>query len=254
MLMLDQLRYLGSQLLKRAAILSSLLFLIFANIAFAQDDKPLGDLAREARAAKSSSPKSAKVVTNDDVSGSRNQIGAGKLSSDKQALCDELHQRKDPTAEQACALLSIDMGSEYEGLTARAIDLGKGLCGASGGAGLPVSPPKDPALAAQARELGAFEARFMEMMKAQMKTSSDAEGAVNTVRQEEYHDLAAEVPDWRHAAVLEANAQEKQRSREVHDRYKSRIREKEDAVQQIKLRSIRFLLDFGRMEHVCDHR
>ena len=234
--------------LKRAAILPSLLFLIFANIAFSQDDKPLGDVAREARAAKSSSPKSAKVVTNDDVPGS------GKLSPDKQALCDELHQRKDPAAEQGCALLSIDMGSEYERLTARAIDLGKGLCGASGGAGLPVSPPKDPALAAQARELGAFEARFMEMMKAQMKTSSDAEGAVNTVRQEEYHDLAAEVPDWRNAAVLEANAQEKQRSHEVHDRYKSRIREKEDAVQQIKLRSIRFLLDFGRMEHVCDHR
>lgn len=108
--------------MKRAATLPSLLFLIFANIAFAQDDKPLGDVAREARAAKSSSPKSATVVTMDDVPASRNQIGTRKLSPDKQALCDELHQRKDPTAEEACALLSIDMGSEYEDLTIYSLD------------------------------------------------------------------------------------------------------------------------------------
>jgi len=239
--------------LKRAATLPSLLFLIFANIAFAQDDKPLGDVAREARAAKSSSPKSATVVTNDDVPASRNQIGTRKLSPDKQALCDELHQRKDPTAEQGCALLSIDMGSEYEDLTARTIDLGKGLCGASGGKGLPTSLPNDPALAAQTREMNALTAKFMEMMKAQMKTFSDAEGAVNDVREEEYREEATDLPDWRNPEVLAANPQEQQRLREIEDKYKSRIQEKEDAAQQIKRRGVRFLLDFGRMEHVCDH-
>jgi hypothetical protein len=239
--------------LKRAATLPSLLFLIFANIAFAQDDKPLGDVAREARAAKSSSPKSATVVTNDDVPASRNQIGTRKLSPDKQALCDELHQRKDPTAEQGCALLSIDMGSEYEDLTARAIELGKGLCGASGGKGLPTSLPNDPALAAQTREMNALTAKFMEMMKAQMKTFSDAEGAVNDVREEEYHEEATDLPDWRNPEVLAANPQEQQRFREIEAKYKSRIQEKEDAAQQIKRRGVRFLLDFGRMEHVCDH-
>ncbi len=238
--------------MKAATTLSFIAFLIFTCAAWAQDDKPLGDVAREARAAKSSQPKAATVVTNDNIPSGKDEAGAGKLSPDKQAFCDYLRQRKDTAAEQGCMLLGIDMGSEYEELMTRYIQIAKGLCGASGGHGLPTSMPRDPALAAQYREGSALSAKFMDMMKAQMKTLNDAEGAVNVVRQEEYSELAREVPDWKNTTALLANPQEKQRFSEIEEEYKPRMQEKDEATGQIRRRGVRFLVDEARIEHVCE--
>src|SRR5580692_4612548 len=129
----------------------------FASIAQAQDTQSqpqsLGDIARQARAAKASSPKSATVLDDDNLpkskGGAAGSAGvSGKLSGDKQAYCDEVRQRKGPDAEQICAVLAIDMGSEYEDMTARYVELAKNVCGANGGH-FPKSDPKDPTLAAQ---------------------------------------------------------------------------------------------------------
>lgn len=235
-------------------VAAPLLFAILAlaNALAAQDDKPLGDVAREARAAKSSPPKSTTVVTNDDVPSAKDQIGTGKLSPNKQAFCDELHRRKDPAAEESCMVISVDMGSEYEGVTARYFELAKNLCLSNGGRGLPSSEPKDPALAAQYREGAGLSAKFMVMMNSEMKTFSDAEGAINAVRQEEYREEAAELPDWRNSTALLSNPEEKKRYFEIEDKYRSRIQEKEDAAQQIHIRGLRFLIDESRMEHACN--
>jgi hypothetical protein len=229
--------------------LSVLLFL--SNAAFSQDNRPLGDVAREAQAMKSSSPKSTKVLTNDDISTRKDQNQAGKLSQDKQAFCDELRLRKDPAAEQGCTLLTLDMGPEYEALTAREVELSKSLCNSNGGTHLPGSIPKDPALAAQYRELAALSSKFMEMMQTEMKSFSDAEGAVNAVRQEKSREQSRVLPGGRNSATQLASPEEKQRLLEIEDKYKSRIQEKEEAAHQIKLRGLRLLVDSARMENVC---
>src|SRR6202162_516461 len=130
----------------RAAALNFLLVVSCASIAHAQDSQSqpqsLGDLARQARAAKSSTPKSAIVLDDDNLHKSQGGAGGGKLSPDKQAYCDELRQRKNPDAEQSCAALAVDMGPEYEDVFARYIELAKNLCAANGGH-LPNSAPKD---------------------------------------------------------------------------------------------------------------
>lgn len=238
--------------MKLAARLSFVAFLIFTGVAWAQDDEPLGDVAREARAAKSSQPKAAAVVTNDSIPSGKDQAVAGKLFPDKQAFCNYLRQRKDPAAEQGCMLLGMDMGSEYEELMVRYVQLAKGLCGAGGGRGLPTSAPRDPALAAQYRDGSALYGKFMGMMQAEMKNMSDAEGEVNAVRQEEFSELAQDVPDWKNTTALLANPQEKQRFSEIEEKYRPRLQEKEDVVGQMRRRGVRFLLDEARIEHVCE--
>jgi hypothetical protein len=245
---------------------SILLFLgltVLATSAFAQNDQDnqsLGDIARQARAAKSNGPKSSKVVTNDEVP-SHPQSGpsiagigstGGTLSPDKQAYCDFLRARKDPAADSGCQLLAIDMGPEYERLTARYIELAKGLCGAGGGHALPTSPPIDPALAAQYREASALYPKFMDMNKAQMSSFVNAESAVNAIQQQEFRELQRDVPDLRNLDAFQANPQEKKRFAEIEAKYKPRIQEKENAAQQVKLRGLRWLNDEARIEHVCD--
>jgi hypothetical protein len=101
-----------------------LFFACFSCVARAQDTQSqpqsLGDVGPQARAAKSSAPKSAIVLDDDNMPESKGRAGGGgKLSPDKQAFCDELRRRKDPIAEQACASLAINTGSEYENMTTR---------------------------------------------------------------------------------------------------------------------------------------
>jgi hypothetical protein len=235
----------------RASSFVCILSLTLCGAASAQDERPLGDVARDARAAKSSEPKAAKVVTNDQVPASVDQGGNGPLSAEKEAYCEEMRRRKDSVAEQGCALLRLDMGSEYEDLTARILTLEKNLCGAAGGKGLPTTMPKDPQLAAQARELSALSVKFFEMMKAQMKPYSDAEIEVNAIRKEEAEELATAAPNWERPAN-QVSALEKQRFEDIDKKYKARIQEKEDAAQRIRARGVRFLVDQGRMEQVCD--
>jgi hypothetical protein len=236
----------------RAAALNFLLILSFASATSAQDNQPqsLGDVARQARAAKSSATKSTAVVTDDNLPKSNYQSAGGKLSPDKQAFCDELRQRKDPRAEQGCALLAIDMGQEYENMTARYMEIAKSVCAANHGQ-FPSSESKDPALAAQWRELNDIGVKFGAMMKTQVKTFSGSEAAVNSIRQEEYNELAANVPDWRNAAALSANPQEKQRYTEIDEKYKARIKEKEDASGQERAYGLRYLYDMARLQQPC---
>jgi len=226
-----------------------------------QDNQSLGDVARQARASRSSTPKSSKVVTNDEVPG-HPQSGAGSvalgstggtLSPDKQAYCTFLHARKDTAADLGCQLLAIDMGPDYESLTARYAELAKGLCGAGGGHGLPTSPPTDPAFAAQYREASVLNAKFMDANKTQMSGFIDAESAVNAIRQEEFRELQRDVPDLRDVPALQANPQEKKRFAEIEDKYKGRIQEKENAAQQVKVRGLRWLNDEARFEHICEY-
>jgi hypothetical protein len=84
-----------------------------------------------------------------------------------------------------------------------------------------------------------------------VKTFSGSEAAVNAIRQEEYTELAANVPDWRNAAALSANPQEKQRSTEIDEKYKARIKEKEDASGQERAYGLRYLYDMARLQQPC---
>ncbi len=235
-----------------AAALNLFLLLTFATTMSAQDNQSLslGDVARQARAAKTSAPRSTTVVTDDNLPKSKNQAATGKLSPEKQAFCDELRQRKDPMAEQGCAVLAIDMGPEYEDLIARYVELAKSVCAANHGQ-MPSTPPADPAIAAQWRELTNVAGRFAEMMKTEMKAFSGSEAVVNAIRQEEFTELAANVPDWNNAAAMSANPQKKQRFLDIQNKYRSRIQEKEDASNQEKARGQRFLYDIARLQQAC---
>ena len=238
----------------RTALLNLFAILILASAAFAQDDKPLGDIARDARAAKSSAPKSAKVVTDDDVPGAKKQAGlaVGKLTPQKQAFCDQLRARKDPAAEQSCALLGIDMGAEYEDLTARYFELAKGLCGANGGKGLPNYEPKDAVHAAQWRELSALGTKFGAMMQAEMKSMNTAGAPYAALQQEYQAEIAKNVPDIRNPDAIAANPAEKERFRQIGEKYKPLLAEAEQPLQQIKVRLLRYMLDTGLLQRVCD--
>jgi hypothetical protein len=240
----------------RTAALNVLLLLIFASATPAQDDQSqsLGDVARQARAAKASAPKSATVLDDDNLPKSKGSGvgGRGKLSPDKQAFCDEVRQRKDPAAEQVCAVLAIDMGTEYENMTARYVELAKSLCAANGGR-LPTSEPKDPVLAAQCRELTQISVKLSAMMQAEMKTFIGLEAAGNAVREEKYREEDAQLPDWRNMAALMANPEEKKRYFEIEAKYKSREHEKEEAVAQERASGLRYFYDTARLQELCDH-
>ena len=250
----------------RPAILTLFLVVCFASrvkTASAQDTQTqsqpqsLGDVARQARAAKASAPKSAAVLDDDNLPKSKGGAGAGAggggtLSGDKQDFCDEVRQRKDPAAEQICAVLAIDMGSEYESLTARYVEVAKSLCAANGGR-LPTSEPKDPVLAAQCRELTKISVKLSAMMQAETKTFIGLESAVNAVREEKYREEDAQLPDWRNMAALMANPEEKKRYFEIEAKYKSREQEKEEAGAQERARGLRYLYDTARLQELCGH-
>jgi hypothetical protein len=239
--------------LSRISILICMSLLTLCGTAFAQDDRPLGDLARDARAAKSSAPKAAKVVTNDEVPASAAQGGNAPLSADKEAYCEKSRLRKDPSAEQNCAFLRLDMGSEYEDLTARILALDKNLCGVRGGKGLPGKTANDPQLAAQSREVSALNEKFQQMMKAQMKIYTDAQIAANAIRKEEVEELSSAAPNWERP-TNQMSADEKQRFEEIDRRYKARIQEKDDLGKRILARGGRYAVDQDRMSLVCDSR
>jgi hypothetical protein len=239
----------------RVLALSLFFILAFASIARAQDSQSqpqsLGDLARQARAAKSSAPKSTIVLDDDNLPKSKNGAGgSGKLSPDKQAYCDELRQRKDPAAEQNCAALAVDMGAEYEDVFARYVELAKNLCAANGGH-LPNSEPKDPTQSAQWHELMSVSRKFGEVMKPETKLLMDAEKGSDVIRQQEYSELDKSAPDWHNPGVLAANPQEKQRYAEITTEYNARIAAHETAAMNEKARGQRFVVDMMRLRETC---
>jgi hypothetical protein len=230
-------------------------FAAFASIARGQDSQSqqpsLGDVARQARAAKSSAPKSTVVLDDDNMPKSKGGVaGGGQLSPDKQSFCDELRQRKDPMAEYACSILAIDMGTDYENMTARGVELTKSLCAANGGH-LPASEPKDPSLAAQCRELRDIGVKLSAMMQEHMNAFRNSESAVNAVREEKYREEDAQLPDWRNNAAMMANPEEKKRFFEIEEKYRSREQEKEKAAAQERERGLRYLYDTARLQEIC---
>jgi hypothetical protein len=243
----------------RHAALNFLLIVSFASIAHAQDTQSqpqsLGDVARQARAAKSTTPKSAVVLDDDNLpkfkaGAGGGAAGGGKLSPDKQAYCDELRQRKDPNAEQSCAALAIDMSPEYEEVFARYIELAKNLCAANGGH-LPSSEPKDPALSAQWHELIAVSEKFGQVMNPETKLLIDAEKGSDIIHQEEVREFDKSVPDWRNPSALANNPQEKQRYNEITAEYNARIAAHETATMNEKARGRRFVVDMMRLRETC---
>ena len=148
-------------------------------------------------------------------------------------------------------LLALDMGAEYETLTARAFELGKGLCAANHGR-LPTNVRRDSALGPQACELDTLYTRFMELMGGLMKTQNVAESELNAVRQEHFTELTSDVPDLRNFAALSANPEEKRRFRDIEEKYRPREEEKQKIVDQIRTRGVRFLLDNALWEKICD--
>jgi hypothetical protein len=238
----------------RAAALSFLLIVSFASIAHAQDTQSepqsLGDVARQARAAKSTAPKSATVLDDDNLPKSKGGSAGGKLSPDKQAYCDQLRQRKDPNAEQSCAALAIDMSPEYEDVFARYVELAKNLCAANGGR-LPSSEPKDPALSAQWHELIAVSEKFGQVMNPETKLLIDAEKGSDIIRQEEVREFDKSTPDWRNPSALANNPQERQRYNEITAEYNARIAAHETATMNEKARGRRFVVDMMRLRETC---
>lgn len=175
---------------------------------------------------------------------------AGKLSADRQAFCDELRKRKDPSAEQACAALSVDMGPEYEALAERFTLLAKAVCAANNGQ-MPSAQPQDPALAAQWRDLSAANAKFSEMMKEEMKTLSDAEAAVKSISEEELREASEKLPDWPDAHAVAHNPDEKKRFHEIQEKYKPRIQGVEQIAAQEKPRVQKYFYDLERVQEIC---
>jgi hypothetical protein len=240
----------------RAAALNFILIVGVASIAHAQDSQSqpqsLGDVARQARAAKASAPKSATVLDDDNMPKSKGGAGGGgKLSSDKQAYCDEGRQRKSPDAEHICAVLAIDMGSEYEDVTARYVELAKNVCGANGGH-FPKSDPKDPTLAAQARELGQLSGKFTAMMDAELKSVKNSDAAFNALRMEKAREEYAAVPALDNNKDL--SNPDKQKFDEIEEKYKSREQEEEKAAAQQRARGLRYVYDTARLQELCGHQ
>jgi hypothetical protein len=238
-------------------LLITLSLAMFASVSHAQDSESqpqsLGDVARQARAAKASSPKAATVLDDDNLAKSKSGAGSdGKLSPDKQAYCDEVRQRKDPAAEQICAVLAIDMGLEYENMTERYVEVAKNACGANGGH-FPKSDPKDPSLAAQYRELSEISGKFEAMMDAELKTVKNSEAALNAIRMEKYREEYAAIPDMRTNGDFMANPEEKQRFLEIEAKYKSREQENEEASARQRARGLRYVYDMARLQELC-HR
>jgi hypothetical protein len=238
----------GSRMKKTGLIAATLVLLGFST--FAQDDKPLGDVARESRACKPSQPKAAKVATNDDVPSS--EAVGGALSPQKQHFCDEFRRKNDYSAEQSCSLLALDMGSEYETLTARIFELGKGLCAAYDGR-IPTNILRDSPHGAEACEASDLYARFMELWEAQTKAFNAAERELNAVRQEHYRELDSNLPGWNKRTGPFTDPQEKQRFRDIEAKYRPREEEKEKVVGQMRARGNRFLLDDALWEKLCDY-
>ena len=226
----------------------------FASVAHAQDTQSqpqsLGDVARQARAAKSTTPKSAVVLDDDNLPKSKGGAAGGKLSPDKQTYCDELRHRKDPNAEQSCAALAIDMSPEYEEVFARYIELAKNLCAANGGH-LPNSEPKDPAQSAQWHELMTVSQKFSEVMKPEKQLLLDAEKGSDLIRQQEYIELDKSVPGWRNPGAFAANPQAKQRYDEITADYNARVEAHETAALNEKARGQRFIVDMMRLRETC---
>lgn len=218
-------------------------------------DQPLGDVARAARTAKPASTSSKvppKTITNDDLPSSPGAAaGSGDLSPDKKEWCDELRKRKDPLAEQACTILGLDMGAEYEETTARYMVVAKSLCAANHGR-LPTSCPGDAALAAQWRELNDLCGKFDRLKQAQMKSFSDAEAAQNAIQQEEFREFSHDVPDLRNTEAVLANPGEKQRFIEIRKKYSTRLQEAETGSGQSHARALRIYYDMIRMGSVCE--
>jgi hypothetical protein len=240
----------------RAAAVDFLLMVIFVSVVHGQDSpsqpQSLGDVARQARAAKSATPKAAVVLDDDNMPKSKGgAVVGGKLSPGKQAYCDELRQRKLPDADQSCAALAVDMGPEYEDVFARYIELTKNLCVANGGRP-PTSEPKDPSLSAQWHELINVASEYTEVMKPETKSLLDAEKGSLVLRQEEARELDKSVPDWRTPAVLAANPQEKQRYNEIDAEYKARITAHENSATNEKARWQRFIVDTMRLQQACN--
>lgn len=174
----------------------------------------------------------------------------GKLSADRQSFCDELRKRKDPSAEQACAAFSVNIGPEYEALAERFTQLAKAVCAANNGQ-MPSTQPQDPTLAAQWRDLSATNAKFSEMMKEEMKTLSDAEAAVKSISEEELREASEKLPDWPDAHAVAHNPQEEQRFHEIQEKYKPRIQGVEQIATQEKPRVQKYFYDLERTQEIC---
>jgi hypothetical protein len=241
--------------IKQVAILTPTLILFcaaFASRTRAQDNQSqsLADAARQARDAKSSAPKSGTVVADDNLSKSQNQTTTSKLSADRQAFCDELRKRKDPSAEQACAAIGVDMGAEYEALAERFSQLAKAVCASNNGQ-MPATQPQDPTLAAQWRDLSGANAKFSEMMKEEMKTLSDAEAAAKSISEEELREASEKLPDWPDAKAVAHNPEEKQRFHDIQEKYRPRIKGVEQTAAQEKPRVQKYFYDLERTQEIC---
>jgi hypothetical protein len=208
----------------------------FAHITRAQDTKNQTAAANQSAAPTQAAP--------------TNQTAANKLSPDRQTFCDELRKRKDPSAEQACAALLVDMGQEYEALADRFTQLAKAVCAANNGQ-MPATQPQDPALAGQWRDLSAANARFSELMKEEMKTLSEAEAAVKSISEEELREASEKLADWPDAHAVAHNPQEKQRFQEIQEKYKPRIHGAEQIAAQEKPRVQKYFYDLERVQEIC---
>ena len=175
---------------------------------------------------------------------------ASKRSEDRQTFCAALRKRKDPSAEQACAAFSVDIGPEYEALTERFAQLAKAVCAANNGQ-MPATQPQDPALAAQWRDLSATNAKFSEMMKEEMKMLSDAEAAVKSISEEELREASEKLPDWPAAKAVAHNPEEKKRFQDIQEKYKPRIHGVEQIAAQEKPRVQKYFYDLERVQEIC---
>jgi len=221
------------------------ILVLFGPATRAQQEQPsLGEVARQNMAAKSSQPaKAAKVITDEGIHSGTTRDSAQpqrKFDPDIQEFCNQLKNSKQQAAENDCAALRIDMGSDYDNVITQYWQVQQDICAA-----LLARQPRSESRETQARELHQKWFVFKDREAVAILTAQSAYAAVQ-----------AEKTDALKAKGLFSGApggltpNESDDLKYVKEKYEPRVREKEAAVSRAHLRLVRIIADRERFD-VC---
>lgn len=217
--------------------------LVFCNLTLrAQEEQPLGDVVRQARAAKASQPKASKVITNDDL---RPQLSTNQVLDDDTArYCEVLTLRRDPGAKDDCAVLRIDMGSEYQETVAQSLWVKERLCEAER-----LGNPIDPELLKRASQLHtAFQAIHTKQIEA-VREALKALGFCSLQKEQDMKWAASQAS--KQLGLQGAEVQMLNAPGAIQAKYDKCMKERQARYDQEHLRSSRMALDSLRLLDSC---
>jgi hypothetical protein len=195
----------------------------------AQQETSLGDAAREIKQEKAAQRKAEKVFTNDDLS-YRNG-----LDEETDKFCERLKRRGDAAGRDNCAVLRIEMGSEYQNTVNEYSALRRQLCDAENS-----GRPKDLGLVARSKDLEAkFNALKTDLLFSPEKYSR-AEMQLCQAQQ------TAEIKSISRHGVYEMRQAE-----EVRERFEECVKAAQARLEQATLRVQRVHADSLRFYEGC---